>query len=221
VQPQPSCSRCGRGLAFNTRKRTVEACPIRCACCPNGERRPREIGVVKCSDSYEYQVRPGVSLTEERRAACAAEPPAHPVSAIGNAEVVGGISGAGKARRAEARVHRSITCAKILAVAAPAQSRDDRRLCACPANRAAKASTRYRHRLVGPPRGSTNHRRPIHRQQQSLLRSVIQCGGRLTLASSGQAKAGCAYSACPSCQTLEVNVARLVRLFHVTHTWNV
>ena len=97
MQPQPSCSRCGRGLAFNTRKHTVEACPTRCACRPHRERRPREVRIVKRADSYEYQVRPGVSLTEERRAACAAEPPAHTVSAIGNAEVIDGISGAGKA----------------------------------------------------------------------------------------------------------------------------
>ena len=140
-----TCSGCWRRLSLGPRKLTVEARPARRACRPDRERRLGDARIVERPNSHENQVRPGLGLTEERRTARRAKPSTHPVSTIGVAEVVGSFSGDGKARRTKARVHSSATCAKVLAVTAPAHPGHYGQLQTRPANRAAKASTRYRH----------------------------------------------------------------------------
>jgi hypothetical protein len=140
-----TCSRYWRRLSLDPRKLTVKARPARRTCRPHRERRPRDAGIVERPNSHEYQVRPGLCLAEERRTARRAKPSSHPVSTIGDTEVVSSFSSDGKARLTKARVHSCTTCTKVLAVTAPAHPGHYGQLQARPANRAAKASTRYRH----------------------------------------------------------------------------
>ena len=181
-------SRCRRWLSLDLRKLTVEARPARRACRPHRERRLCGAGIVERPNSHEYQVRPGLGLTEERRTARRAKPSSHPVSTIGGAEIVSSFSDDGKARGTKARVHSSATCAKVLAVTAPAHPGHYRPLQTRPANRAAKASTRYRHgascnggRPFSPVATKLSFRAcsmrlapnpSIERTSQSLLRSL-------------------------------------------------
>jgi len=168
-----TCSRCWRRLSLDPRKAIGETRPARCACRPHRERWLRDAGIVERPNSNEYQVRSGLGLTEERRTARRAKPSSHPVSAIGETEVVSSLSGDGKARRTKARVHSSATCAKVLAITAPAHPGHHGQLQTCPANRAAKASTRYRH-------GATcNGGRPFSPVATKLsFRSVLNAADR-------------------------------------------
>jgi hypothetical protein len=151
----PGCSsRCRRRLSGNLREPRVEAGPGRCTCSPHGQRRPRNAGFIERPNSYEYQMRSRLSLAEEWRTARPAEPPTHAISAIGDTEVVSGLSGRGEGRGTEARVHSPATCAKVLAVATPAHSSYYRQLRTRPVNGTAEASTGYRHRVVHPAKTS-------------------------------------------------------------------
>lgn len=100
--------------------------------------------VVERPNSHKDQMRPCFGLTEERLTARRAKPSSHPVSTIGGTEVVRSFSSDGEGRRTKARVHSSATCTKVLAVTAPAHPGHYGQFRTRPANRAAKASTRYR-----------------------------------------------------------------------------
>jgi hypothetical protein len=129
---------CRRRLPFQTRQSCINASPTRGTGRPNRHRRVGKIRIVECPRSDEDQVRSCLGLAEERSAAIRAEPTVHSVPTIGHTREVTHPPLDLERSGAKAGANRSTACAQILAIAAPAHPGRDWRLCALPANRAAK-----------------------------------------------------------------------------------
>jgi hypothetical protein len=90
-------------------------------------------------------MRPRLGLAEERRPARRTESPVHLVATVRDASIVVRLSGHFEGGSAEASVDRSAARTDILALPAPAHTRDNRRLRAFPADCPAEASSCDRH----------------------------------------------------------------------------
>jgi hypothetical protein len=148
---------CGRRrLAFRMWQCIIDASPAWRAGCPDGHRRPCEIRIVERSDSNENQMWSSLSFAKHRSAAVRAESAAHSVATVRHTRVLTRRTRDLEGRCAKASANRPAACAQVLAIAAPTHSRRNRRFSALPANRAAKASSCYRHLAPqGQTRGST------------------------------------------------------------------
>ena len=135
----------GWRLPLRARASVVDASPRRRARRPDRHRRLRELRIVERSDPSEDQVRSRFGLAEQWSAAARAEPPVHPIAAVRDARVVARRPRHREGRHAKARTHRSAARAQVLAIAAPAHPRGDRRFRALPTNRAAKAAPCHGH----------------------------------------------------------------------------
>ena len=133
------------GLLLHTRQSGVDASPARCAGCPNGHRRACKIRIVKASNPNEDQVRSRLRFTEQRSTARRAKSPMHAVATVRDAREVTRLPYNLECRGAKASSNGSTTCPQVLAIAAPANARNDRRFHALPTNRAAKALARHCH----------------------------------------------------------------------------
>lgn len=136
---------CGWRLPFQSRQRGVDASPTWRTGRPDRHRRLGEIRIVERSCPHEYQVRSRLGLTEKRSAAFGAKPAVHTSPAIGHAREVARPSDDPERFGAKARANRSASRAEVLAIAAPAHARGDRRFRALPAHRAAQALSRDCH----------------------------------------------------------------------------
>ena len=114
-------------MSFNPRQTGVEACPGRRGFGPDGRRRRRQIGIVKRSSADENNCGSLFRLAEHIRPASGAETPVHGRAAVGLAYVVGERTGNGDVLGSEERADRPGPGAEILADAAPAISRAERR----------------------------------------------------------------------------------------------
>ena len=142
----------GRRLLVDALRSVIDASPGRRARGPDGHRRLRELGIVECPDPNEDQVRPRLGLAEHRSAAVRAEPAVHPIAAVGHARIVGRRSLDLEGLGAKARPHRSAARAQVLAIAAPAHPRGDRRFIALPTYRTTETTTGNAHAALGNPR---------------------------------------------------------------------
>ncbi len=91
---------------------------------------------------------PRLCLTEERRPAGRAEPPVHLVATVRDTWIVVGLAGYRELRCTETSVDRSAPSTDILALPAPANTRDNWRRRAFPANCPTKATTCDRHSVL-------------------------------------------------------------------------
>jgi hypothetical protein len=128
-----------RGLLIDTRQFSIDAGPARCTRCPNGHCRPRTIRIVKASNPNEYQMWSRLCLAEQRSTAGRAKSPMHAVATVRGAREVSRPPRNLERRAAKASSNRPATCPQVLAIAAPAGARSDRRFLALPTNRPAKA----------------------------------------------------------------------------------
>ena len=133
------------GLLLNARQRRVDAGPLRRARRPNGHCGLCAIRIVKASNPNEYQMRACLSLAKQRRTARRAESSMHAVAAVCRAREGTRLTCNLERRCAKASPHRSASCPKVLAVAAPANARSNRRLLTLPTNCTAKTSASHRH----------------------------------------------------------------------------
>ena len=132
----------------------VHASPVRRRRCPDRHRRIGEIRIVEGADADEDQMRARLGLAEERRPARRTESSVHLVATVRDTWIVAGLACHGERRGAEAGVDRSAAGADILAVPAPAHTRNNRGRRAFPANSPAEASTCYRHNMLHPTMGA-------------------------------------------------------------------
>jgi len=146
---------CRRRLPFQSRQSCINAGPTWRTGRPDRHRRVGKIRIVECPRSNEDQMRSCLGLAEERSAAIWAEPAVHPVLAIGHTREVAQPPYDLERCGAKAGTDCSAACAQILAIAAPAHPRSDRRFRALPANRSAKTPARDCHcTLQGRERGN-------------------------------------------------------------------
>ena len=177
---------CGRRLPFRTRQSCVNAGPTRRTGCPDGHCRFGKIRIVESPCPNEDQVRPSLSLAEERSPAGWAESTVHSIATVRDTREVTRPPYDLEGRGAKASTNRSAACAQVLAIAAPAHPRRDWWLVALPANRAAKAPASHCHcALQGRNAGmlGTDHMpAPLARRRQCrlTLRCTPTCyGGEL------------------------------------------
>ena len=148
------CSR--RRLTLHTWQGIVNASPARRAGRPDRHRRPCQVRIVQGSTPYEDQMRSCLSLAKHRSSTAWAESAVHSVATVRRTRIVARRTYYAEGCRPKANANGSAASAQILAIAAPANPRRNRRLCALPANRTAKASACYRHfQLQGQSRGAT------------------------------------------------------------------
>src|SRR5262249_35326614 len=100
-------SRRGRWLLLHFRLARGYARPVGRARGPDRTGGFREAGIGEGAHADEDQVRPPLSVAEERRAALGAELPVHAVAAVGYADPVGRLPGHLECCRAEAGIDRS------------------------------------------------------------------------------------------------------------------
>jgi hypothetical protein len=93
-------------------------------------------------------------LAEEWRPARRTESSVHLVATVRDTWIVAALARHGERRCAEAGVDRSAAGTNILAVPAPAHTRNNRGRRAFPANCPAEASTCYRHDMLHPTMGA-------------------------------------------------------------------
>ena len=137
--------RCGRWLSFNQGQRSVDTGPMGCTRCPDRHRGAGKIRIVESSNSNEDQMRSCLRLAKERSAAIRAKSAVHSIAAVCQTCEVARFPYNLERRGAKAGAHGSAPCAQVLAIAAPAHPRGDRRFRAFPANRTAKAPACHSH----------------------------------------------------------------------------
>jgi hypothetical protein len=130
----------GRRLLFHARRGIINASPRWRARCPDGHRRLGELRIVERSNPNEDQMRSSLGLAKQGRATARAEAAVHPIAAVRHTRVVARRTRDLEGRCAKASANGSAACAQVLAIAAPARSRSDRRFSALPMNRTAKAT---------------------------------------------------------------------------------
>ena len=150
---------CGRWLLFHARQSCINTCPTRCTGGPDRHCRFGKIGIVESPSPNEDQMRSCLSLAKERRAASRAEPAVHSTATVRQTQEVARFPIDLERCSAKASTNRSTACTQVLAIAAPAHPRGDRRFRALPANRTAKAPACHCHwALQGQERGFTSAR---------------------------------------------------------------
>src|SRR5438270_2355880 len=132
--------RSGRRLLFHAGRGIINASPSWRARCPDGHRRLGELRIVERSYPNEDQVRSSLGLAKQGSATARAEAAVHPIAAVRHTRVVARRTRDLEGRCAKASANRSAACAQVLAIAAPARPRSDRRFSALPTNRTAKAT---------------------------------------------------------------------------------
>jgi hypothetical protein len=178
-----SCS--GRRLPFHARRSTIDAGPRRRARRPDGHRRLGQLRIVERADANEDQVRSNLGLAEQWGAAARAEPAVHPVAAVRNTRVVDRRPGDREGRCAKAGADGSAASTQVLAIAAPAHPRRDRRFGALPPNRTAKATPCHGHLALRGRRGAA---REIVLRDASPTAPPDRSGARLC---SGKERTSC------------------------------
>ena len=185
----------GRGLLLHTRQFSIDAGPTRCTRRPNGHGRARTIRVVKASNPNEYQMWPRLCLAEQGSAAGRAKSPMHAVATVRDAREISRPPRNLERLGAKASSNGPATGAQVLAIAAPAGARSDRRFLALPTNRPAKAPASQCHCtppgvkkvatanrtlrgqfLVGVPPNPS-----FHPTRYGWLRQTFACGETQTL----------------------------------------
>jgi len=137
-----------RRLLLRTRQFSVDASPARCTRRPNGHCGACTIRIVKASNPNEDQMRSRLRLAEQGSTARRAKSPMHPVATVGDAREVSRLPNNLECRRAKACSNRPTTRAQVLAIAAPANGRGDRRFLTLPTNRTAKAPAGQCHGIL-------------------------------------------------------------------------
>ena len=155
-----------RGLLLDTWQFVVDAGPIRRTRCPDGHHRTCRIRIIKAPDPNEDQVRSRLRLAEQGCTAGRAKAPMHPVAAVRVAREVSRVSDNFEFRRAKAGSNRPTARPQVLASAAPANARSDRRFLALPTNRPAKAPASQCHCTLQSQEGT--HRRMANRTRGLL-----------------------------------------------------
>ena len=132
-------------MPFDSRQRFVNASPTRRAGCPDRHCRAGKIGIIEGPNPNEDQMWSCLSLAEERSAARCAEPAVHSIAAVRHARKVACLPDDLERLGAKTSTNGSAARAQVLAIAAPAHSRCDRRFSALPTNCTAKASSCHCH----------------------------------------------------------------------------
>jgi hypothetical protein len=143
-------------LPFHAGQSCINASPTWSAGCPDRHCRAGKIRIIKGPNPNEDQMRACLGLAKERRTATWAESAVHSTTAVGHAKEVTRRPGDLESLRTKASANRSAACAQILAIAAPAHARSNRRFSALPTNRPAKAPACHCHcALHGQALGNT------------------------------------------------------------------
>ena len=146
----------GRWLLLHTRQSCINASPTWRAGCPDRHCRAGKIWIIEGPNPNEDQMRPGLSLAKDRSTAIWAKPAVHSIAAVRHAREVTRLPYDLERLGAKASTNRSAARAQVLAIAAPARPRSDRRVSALPTNRTAKAPACHCHcALQGQNRGNT------------------------------------------------------------------
>jgi hypothetical protein len=104
-----------------------------------------DLRVIERASAYEYEMRPRFRAAEHGRAASRAKHSMHDVAALGDIRIVAGYAVDDEILGLEAGIDRAAPGAQILAQAAPANARNDRRICALETYRAAQTTPGYFH----------------------------------------------------------------------------
>ena len=139
---------CRRRLLFGTRQSCIDTGPTRRTGGPDRHRRVGKIRIVEGPSPNEDQMRSCLGFTKERRTAIGAEPAVHSIATVGHTREVARFPCDLERCGAKASTNRSAACTQVLAIAAPAHARGDRRFRALPANRTAKTPAGHRHRAL-------------------------------------------------------------------------
>jgi hypothetical protein len=134
-----------RWLPFHTRQRCINACPTWRAGCPDRHCRAGKIWIIEGPNPNEDQMRSHLSLAKDRGTAIWAKPAVHSIAAVCHAREVTCLPYDLERLGAKASTNRSAARAQVLAIAAPARPRSDRRLSALPTNPTAKAPACHCH----------------------------------------------------------------------------
>src|SRR6478609_6715168 len=113
--------------------------------CPYRHCRAGKIGIIEGSNPNEDQMWSCLSLAKDRSTAIWAKPAVHSIAAVRHAREVARLSYNLERGGAKASTNGSASRAQVLAIAAPAHPRSDRRLSALPTNRTAKAPACHCH----------------------------------------------------------------------------
>ena len=147
VRRHPCGKLCGRRrLLLHTWHFGIDAGPARRTRRPDRHCRACMIRIIEAANPNEDQVRSRLCLAEQRCTARGTKSPMHSVAAVRKAREVSRLSHYLECGRAKASSNRSAARPQILAVAAPANARRDRRLVTLPTNCTAKAPASQRHR---------------------------------------------------------------------------
>ena len=132
-------------MPFHTRQSCINACPTRRAGCPDRHCRADKIGIIEGPNPNEDQMWSCLSLAKDRSTAIWAKPAVHSIAAVRHAREVARLPYDLERGGAKASTNGSASRAQVLAIAAPAHPRSDRRLSALPTNRTAKAPACHCH----------------------------------------------------------------------------
>jgi hypothetical protein len=136
---------CRRWLLFHPRQSCINASPTRRARGPDRHCRVGKIWIVESPNPNEDQMRSGLSFAKKRSAAIGAKPAVHSTAAVRHTCEVARLSYDLERCSAKASANSSAACTQILAIAAPAHPRGDRRFRALPADRSAKTPACHCH----------------------------------------------------------------------------
>ena len=134
-----------RWLPFHTRQRCINASPMWSAGCPDRHCRAGKIGIIEGPNPNEDQMWSCLSLAKDRSTAIWAKPAVHSIAAVRHAREDARLPYNLERGGAKASTNGSASRAQVLAIAAPAHPRSDRRLSALPTNRTAKAPACHCH----------------------------------------------------------------------------
>ena len=150
----PRRSRRGRWLFFHPGQRSINASPMRRTGCPDGHCGPGTIRIIEGPNPNEDQMRSRLSLAKKRSATIGAKSAVHTITTVRHTHEVARLPYDLERRGGKASANGSAAGAQVLAIAAPAYPRGDRRFRTLPADRAAQASACQCHRaLQGQRRG--------------------------------------------------------------------
>ena len=160
---------CGRWLLFHTRQSCINTSPTRRTGGPDRHCRVGKIWIVESPSPNEDQMRSCLSLAKERSAAIEAEPSVHSTATVRHTREVARLPYDLERCGAKASANRSAACTQVLAIAAPAHPRGDRRFRALPANRSRKDTCLSL--SLGSPRSGTRVYFAADRTLARLLKS--------------------------------------------------
>jgi len=144
----PRRSRRRRWLFFHAGQRSINASPMWRAGCPDSHCGPGKIRIVEGPNPNEDQMWSRLSLAKERSATIGAKSAVHTITTVCHTYEVARLPYDLERRGGKASANGSAAGAQVLAIAAPAYPRGDRRFRAFPADRAAQALTCQCHRAL-------------------------------------------------------------------------